>query len=222
MRSRLPRRSKPILYDALLTATFGCLLTSLIYYTVIARVSPPPARLPAGPFGEIIIRTYNEATISTWYPQWVHGPSLRIDRPAPEDIAAYSPILEQELSRYPRCLLWELPVRRIVLCSELILDGTPVDGFARQREGTVFLNVKQASRRGQYLRQAIHHELFHLVESAIEGTPGAEDAWARLNLAGFEYGGREITDALAVLRENPFARPEVPGFLDHDATPAAP
>jgi len=205
MQSRPIEPMNFVLLATLLLTTFVFQLVTLLYCGVIY----PATRQST----DLEIRVYDEA-----FPWSRAGSSLGVAKPSAEEVQAFTPVLAQELRRYPRSVIERMHLRQVVLCSRLTIDGKEIGGVAFGSSGTVLLNVRPPGRLDtQTWRWMIHHELFHVLDRALVNTPDAERRWASLNSPGFQYGGQELRDALDVTGENPGGEPEVPGFIDHYA-----
>lgn len=100
--------------------------------------------------------------------------------------------LEENFSRYPESLLGDTAdhfdtlriclVRRISPVTESLgpADPTGIQFFSENRACIVLA-------AGEYMGQALYHELFHVMETHILGRSNALDRWNELNPSGFSY-----------------------------------
>jgi len=77
-----------------------------------------------------------------------------------------------------------MPLKRIVLCRDLNLDLQSRAGLAIPDEQTIVLDVAFGNRNEEYARLAFHHEIFHMIDKADDGS-SADPGWNKLNPTGF-------------------------------------
>lgn len=137
----------------------------------------------------------------------VSGEAARSDR-----LAVVSRLIAEELSRHAPEVLRAAELRRVVLCGRLREDRRPIPSLPNYNN-TLLLDVDGAD---DYLRRLLHHELFHFLDLADDGSVLRDPAWEALNAPGFSYahGGRAM--------RGPEARvtPPPPGFVSGYATAA--
>ncbi len=98
------------------------------------------------------------------------------------------PTLLNELDRYPPGVIRATRLQRIVVCTQLALDGKPEGGAAFFPTNTIYLTADWFDRSVPHFRQTFHHEIFHMIDWA-SGTWRAPDReWTADNPAGFHYG----------------------------------
>lgn len=135
-----------------------------------------------------------------------------------DDVDRVAVLIREELAKYGGSALRRVPVRRVVLCANLSVDGRPLGGLTLGGAGVILLDVGRPGPLGrEVLRHSLHHEMSHALDDTFRRDVGRDDRWSRLNPAGFRYGGEEIVRALEVLGEDPRERPEAPGFLTYYA-----
>src|SRR5690606_19670716 len=86
-------------------------------------------------------------------------------------------------------------LQRIVLCEDLREDVRAIPSLPNYRH-TLLLDVGAPPG---FLRRLIHHESFHFVDLADDGTVQRDPTWEALNPPGFVYGhgGRSMRDPAA-------------------------
>ena len=96
------------------------------------------------------------------------------------------------LSRYPKALLTETAAHfdSLKLCLVQSVTGIAGENSLSTATGIQFLNGSDAHvvlAAGEYMEQALYHELFHVMETHILSHSSALDRWNELNPAGFSY-----------------------------------
>ena len=99
-------------------------------------------------------------------------------------LAKYVPVLVSEFRVYPVQVIERMPLKRIVLCRDLNLDLQSRAGLAIPDEQTIVLDVAFGNRNEEYARLAFHHEIFHMIDKADDGS-SADPGWNKLNPTGF-------------------------------------
>ncbi len=102
---------------------------------------------------------------------------------APSELSLW-PLLEEELSRYPRGVLSRAGLRFVLLCSGLSQEDNPIASLPNF-ESTLLLDVDSSPA---FLRRLIHHEVFHFLDFADDLKLKEDESWARLNDRFFTYG----------------------------------
>jgi hypothetical protein len=88
---------------------------------------------------------------------------------------------------YPIDLVKRTGVWRIVLCEDMTYKGQPRTAFPDWEHHTLYFDVDVDRHSELRFRKAIHHEFFHMIDYADDGS--FEDAqWGALNPKGFKYG----------------------------------
>lgn len=105
-------------------------------------------------------------------------------------------LLEQRLSQYPQGMLEQTAAHfdRLKLCLVRSVSGSP-----EGEPGAHFLSGTEAYvavPTGSFGEQALHHGLFHAMETHIFGESTAFDRWDALNPAGFQYDYDYAANAL--------------------------
>lgn len=100
--------------------------------------------------------------------------------------------LEQQLSHYPKEVLEQTASNftSLKLCLVRSVTGSAQSRSLTSATGVQFLigtDSYVAIAMGRYARQALYHELFHVMETQIFNNSIAFDQWEKLNPAGFEY-----------------------------------
>ena len=143
-----------------------------------------------------------------------HG-EIRGRRADREDLASYVPVLAAEWNVYPPELVEQAGLRRLVLCENLRFDGQQRTAVPDFEHNGLYLDVGRGCYSEMYVRKVIHHEFFHMIDLRDDGALYADERWAALNPAGFQYGsgGRNAQDDPRV---SLFSE-ERPGFLNRYA-----
>jgi len=105
----------------------------------------------------------------------------------------YLPVFLKEWQLYPTSLIRKTKLKRVLFCTELSVNGRSQGAAPDVESNTIFINldphgaisVKQVE---QFLRQAIHHELFHYVDHQLDPDIHHDASWSMLNVKGFNYG----------------------------------
>ena len=102
-------------------------------------------------------------------------------------------LLDQWLSQYPPEVLSQTAAHftSLRLCLVRQIQGTAPADSLDTATGIQFLDGSDAYvviSTGKYARQALYHELFHVMETHILGGSTALDQWDKLNPPEFSYG----------------------------------
>ena len=100
--------------------------------------------------------------------------------PTEEDLIAFAPKLREAMAVYPDRLWKSGKVKTIVLAKKCLRNGVSWGGFAVHTRKALLLDVS-ASADPDWLRNAFHHEVYHLVD------PVEDDDWNALNVEKFAY-----------------------------------
>ena len=114
--------------------------------------------------------------------------------------------LEEQLDSLPRVILTATSAHfsSLKLCLVRQISGTPESGSLDTATGIQFFDGSDAYvviTTGRYARQALYHELFHVMETHILSQSTALDQWNQLNPGDFDYhyGHGSNTDFSAYL-----------------------
>jgi hypothetical protein len=166
------------------------------------------ARL-ASVYGIQIVAPDRPFEISTW--------DGTISGHAPEEyrVGGFARLLDEELSLYPKKLVDQTGLRRIILCEKLSFNGESWPSCAEHERREVFFNVAKGLDNKLYKRANIHHELFHLIDSRISPRLKSK-TWIAINPREFRYrsGG---ADAQKDADTNPVSD-RYPGFVNFYST----
>jgi hypothetical protein len=145
-----------------------------------------------------------------------HGPISATSATA-EEIARYRPLLERELSLYPRECFKQSKLRRIVVCRGLSFNGQARAAVPDFEHDTLFLDAVAGDYDRRYQRSTIHHDYFHMIDYKDDGSLDSDREWSRLNPGKFQYGkgGAKMQDD-----PNSGSDWDAPGFLTRYATSA--
>lgn len=94
-----------------------------------------------------------------------------------------------ELKRYPACLVHQSKLKTIAFVQHLKVNGQKRAASFGTRNHTLYYDINYL-KFGNYLKEdVVHHEFYHLYETAVHGTPYYRDPhWQKLNPKGFHYG----------------------------------
>ena len=104
-------------------------------------------------------------------------------RPNRAEVADALHQLDAVLLRYPQRFLRATGFERLVFLCEIVKDGAPVRGFAMPPAKTLVLDPTT------FVPGIFHHELFHMVDYRVFGSPGDQPGWNVLNPRGAAYLG---------------------------------
>lgn len=108
---------------------------------------------------------------------------------APEDASRrYAVLLGEEFGLYPPELVKRSKLERIVLCRDLAFAGQLRAAVPEFGSDTLYLDVLRGAGDPLYVRRAIHHEFFHVVDWRDDRELYSDDVWNALNEEGFRYG----------------------------------
>lgn len=131
-------------------------------------------------------------------------------------IENYVPLFVDEFQLYPKELVKNARVKRVVLCTDLSFAKQRRNAIPDWNNDTLYLEVVRGSKNPMYLRRVIHHEFFHMVDYWDDKNVYKDTDWAALNPSDFKYGtgGRNAQDNRATGRLSE----QYPGFLTHYST----
>jgi hypothetical protein len=144
-----------------------------------------------------------------------HG-QISGDDADPASLRNYVDLFAQEFCLYPVTLIQKIQLKRVVLCTQLAYAGQRRNAIPDFEHNTLYLEVKRGNYDRVYMRQVIHHELFHIIDYHDDRSLYQDQRWSNLNPKAFVYGtgGRNAQNlATTSLLTN-----ESPGFLNHYST----
>ena len=105
------------------------------------------------------------------------------------DINFYLPLLVLELSLYPKNFFKKINLKNLTLANNVVFHS---DNYEQYRAGlpqdTLSLVFSCKERSIKYIRNVIHHELFHYFYFMYVGPfEDKDDLWEMFNPKGFEY-----------------------------------
>jgi hypothetical protein len=155
---------------------------------------------------------------SQQYPVAIQHGTISGSVPAKEAVAAYVPILDTQLNRYPAETVRAAKLRRVVLVQNLTLNGRGLHGLADFGPNTLYLDVGRLADNPEQMKKCIHHEFFHVMDY-MAGTLSSDPNWEQLNPANFAYAGG---NRFAAVRDDAYVWSDArSGFLNDYATTAA-
>ena len=132
------------------------------------------------------------------------------------ELEAYAGLFTQEFGRYPPELVRRARLASVVLCAALSFEKQPRNAIPDAEHHALYLEVSRGMWSPDYMRRALHHDFFHLVDYRDDGLVTVDSGWERLNAPGVPYGdggtNAQVSDQEGVLTDR------WPGFLDHYAT----
>jgi len=143
------------------------------------------------------------------------GSQIHGDVPKQSALDSYINVFASEWNLYPRRLVAQSELKRVVFCSHLTLDDQPRLIQPTFDYDTLYVDVECAQYDNIYCRKIIHHEFFHIIDFQDDGIL-ADSTWESLNPEGFRYGvSRES------IQSSRFAsvwNPKLRGFLNNYST----
>ena len=107
------------------------------------------------------------------------------------DINFYLPLLVLELSLYPKNFFKKINLKNITLSNNIVFHSGNYEnyrtGLPDYEENTLSLVFSCKERNIKYIRNVIHHELFHYFYFMYVGPFEDKDLWEMFNPKGFEY-----------------------------------
>ena len=108
------------------------------------------------------------------------------------DINFYLPLLILELSLYPKNFFKKINLKNITLSNNIVFHSGNYEnyraGLPDYEEDTLSLIFSCKERSIKYIRNVIHHELFHYFYFMYVGPfEDRDDLWEMFNPKGFEY-----------------------------------
>ena len=108
------------------------------------------------------------------------------------DINFYLPLLVLELSLYPKNFFKKINLKNITLSNNIVFHSGNYEnyraGLPDYEENTLSLVFSCKERNIKYIRNVIHHELFHYFYFMYVGPfEDRDDLWEMFNPKGFEY-----------------------------------
>lgn len=108
--------------------------------------------------------------------------------PDSSDLAIYIPLFVGEFSQYSPEIISQSGLKKIVFCRNLKFDGQTAAGLADHDNQTLYFDTGICNNfPANLLRQAIHHEFFHIMDFKDDCTYD-DPLWSSLNEPEFKYG----------------------------------
>lgn len=108
-------------------------------------------------------------------------------RATDRELVAYCEKLARELAKYPEPALRRIGVERLVLASNVRMNGNKVGSVADAERDTIHFEVRDGAEIGLFFEETVHHELFHFLDRRDDGSSTADPEWEKLNPPGFRY-----------------------------------
>lgn len=136
----------------------------------------------------------------------VHG-----QPPSPEHLRFVTRLLDRELGRYPQGFFKKAKLAGIVLTDDL-QEGDRTIPSLPNVGGLLLLDTTSVESD---LVRSLHHEVYHFVDLADDGTLAPDPAWAKIAGGSLQYGsgGRTMQSAWAAAPAG-----TLPGFVSAYAT----
>lgn len=133
--------------------------------------------------------------------------------PSAEGAARITAVIQRELARYPQGYLANVRMARVLVCNDLRENGREIPSLPNIDGGWLI----DANLGDAFAARIVHHELFHFIDVADDGTLTSDAAWEALNAPSFAYGagGRSLRTSWASERID-----TAPGFVTAYATTA--
>ena len=131
-------------------------------------------------------------------------------------LETYVPLFAEEFSLYPPALVKRSKLKAVVLCEKLSFAGQLRSAIPDYEHDVLYLDAKRGDHNKPYLRKALHHEFFHILDFQDDGRVYKDAGWAALNPAGFKYGNGGVS-----AQDSPdtsLLTDKYPGFLNHYST----
>lgn len=120
-----------------------------------------------------------------------HG-DISGERAVRRELATYVPVFVEEFSRYPADFVKKTGLRRIVLCKNLAFAGDFRASIPDYDHTVMYYDAVRGAYSEEYQRATVHHEFFHMIDWKDDRAVYEDEAWARLNRSGFEYGSKHV------------------------------
>jgi hypothetical protein len=115
------------------------------------------------------------------------------EEPTEEDFTRYTTYAEvfmEEWGKYPKNWPSKANVKAIYFVKNLKVGQQSRSAMPEEYDGALYFDLNYIYDK-QYVRQAIHHEFYHLIELHFQGDYYYKDPkWAKLNTSGFKYIGK--------------------------------
>ncbi len=108
--------------------------------------------------------------------------------PAPNALLKYLPLFLTEFTKYPTDVIARSGLKTVVLCEHLKFAGQLRSAIPDYLHETLYLDVSRGIETPDYMRTAVHHEFFHIIDWKDDGSVYQDPAWLVLNQTGFRYG----------------------------------
>ncbi len=193
---------------------------TLAWALLLVLAEAARAESPAEPLGQLekVADAYKIEIVAaepTFPVKTTHGPIDGKKLTGPE-LQNYTGIFISEFTLYPRELIQQSRLQRVVICTDLSFDGQRRNAIPDFEHDTLYLEACRGAENRPYLRKVIHHEFFHIIDYRDDGSVYRDERWAELNPDTFRYGtgGRAVQDK----SDTSLLTDKYPGFLNHYST----
>ena len=112
-----------------------------------------------------------------------------------EDINFYLPLLVMELKLYPKDFIKRIMLKKLILTNSILYHNDSYEDYRAcipdYEPDTNALVFSCKERNIKYIRNVIHHELFHYIYYRLNGYfENKDDVWEVFNPKGFYYGNK--------------------------------
>jgi hypothetical protein len=149
------------------------------------------------------------------YPVNTYHGLIRATNAETAQVDRYGTVLAQEFLLYPPDFIRRSRLKRIILCRDLSFDGQDRAAVPDFEHDALYLDVIASDSSRLYERSAIHHDFFHMIDYRDDGQVYADEQWAKLNPATFQYGDGGVNMQGDPRSGVPWDKP---GFLNRYAT----
>jgi len=138
---------------------------------------------------------------------------ITADEPTPVDAKRITAVIQHELARYPQGYLANVKMARVLVVRNLRENGRDIPSLPNIDGGWLI----DANLGDAFAARIVHHELYHFIDIADDGTLTRDADWEALNAPSFAYGagGRSLRTSWASERTD-----TAPGFVTAYATTA--
>jgi hypothetical protein len=138
-------------------------------------------------------------------------PDLTATTPTGHDIWFYTKYILHEFYIYPASLFKRIGLKKIVLVANLryLSNNAKMGGTMNATDGILYLDCKMNSVSHQ--SHTVHHELFHMMDSAMLPDMRNDKAWESFS-NGIQYGSGGINNLESASHMH--SSVDIPGFLN--------
>ena len=111
-----------------------------------------------------------------------------------ENINFYLPLISLEFSLYPKNFIKKIHLKKIVLCDEILINDKDYRSGIADRDYEIQAMIYSTKEKNlKYIRNVIHHELFHYYYLSDKGCFETNDFyWEVFNPKNFQYNNNDL------------------------------